>query len=110
MASPVSSVPMCLPSDEMISTPPGPVAQRLPRSSTFNPSGRPLSGESRDIEEHAARAQRAVGVHGIRHPDRFLRIGAGDVENFFVGREGESIGRVTSLVSNVTLPSLAETR
>ncbi len=51
----------------------------------------------RDIEEHAARTQCAVGVHGIRHPDRFRGIGAGDVENFSSGEKTSPLGDAISL-------------
>src|SRR5262249_49058394 len=41
VGTPVAIVPRCVPSGANTSTPPGPVANRLPSLSTFMPSGRP---------------------------------------------------------------------
>ena len=93
-------------------TPPGPVANRLPSLSTFMPSGRPLLAfldPRRGVEEHAALAERAVGLHGERLPDR--RLSGSDCATYSVFSSGEKampLGRVISLVSSVTLPSVAE--
>ena len=67
------------------------------RPAFFGPAG--------GVEQHAALAERAVGLDLERHPDGFLRIGLGDVERFFVGRKGDAVGRVISEVSSVSLPS-----
>src|SRR5262249_49778122 len=47
--TPVTMVPRCLPSGVKTSTPPGPVAHRLPFTSTFMPSGSCIAGSPSDV-------------------------------------------------------------
>ena len=94
VAWPVLSVPRCLPSGEKTSTPPGPVANRLPCSSTSRPSGAPwrVLASSVRVEEHLALADRAVLEHRKRHADRPRPVRVGHVERLLVRRERDAVG------------------
>ena len=57
------------------------------------------------VEELAAFAERAVGLHRKRHDDRPRAVRIGDVQRFLIRRKAMPFGRSSSLVSSVSLPS-----
>ena len=90
-ASPVASVPRCLPSWGNDQHAAGVGRPQIATLIDLQSIGHTRVQRICKVEEHAARTQGAVGIYGRRHPNCFRGIGIGDVENFFVGREGESV-------------------
>ena len=84
-------VPRCLPSGENTNTALGAVAQMLPCTSIFRPSGRPGLLVGRSVEEHVSIADAAAGATSVFHPDSLPVVRVRDVERFFIGRKRDAV-------------------
>src|SRR5262249_45020217 len=114
VGTPVAMVPRCVPSGANTSTPPGPVANRFPSTSTFIPSGSPgfsllpthlLASKNTRPAPSVPSALTSNAIHTARLGSLLATYSV-----FSSGDSAIPLGRLISFVSSVSDPSLAETR